>query len=172
MELRLREIKDEDSRVFFKWINNKKLVNFNSNYKPISQKDHENWFYKIQNQNDSIYFTITLYSNNKGEKIIGSTSLRKIDYINKKAQFQIRIGEIDEHNKGWGTLTVQKMVEFAFLDLNLNRIELEVFETNSQAKRVYEKCGFKIEGIKEQDIYINGKYVNVILMAILKNSDN
>jgi len=169
-ELVLREVREEDSETLFKWINNKKLVNFNSHYQPISRKSHDQWFSNIQNREDFIIFSIVLLLNKSEETLIGTTSLRNIDLINRKAEFQIRIGDCSELNKGWGSKTIIEILKFAFLNLNLNRVYLDVFETNVRAKKAYEKCGFKLEGIKKKDAFIEGKYVNVFIMAILKEN--
>ena len=52
--------------------------------------------------------------------------------------------------------------------MNLNRIELGVLGSNISGLKLYEKVGFKREGVKRQSIYKNGKFVDVIMMAILK----
>lgn len=52
--------------------------------------------------------------------------------------------------------------------MNLNRIELGVLESNTRALKLYEKVEFNREGVKRQSIYKNGKFVDMIMMAILK----
>jgi len=47
------------------------------------------------------------------------------------------------------------------------KVYLEVFEINEKAKKIYEKVGFKTEGIKEKHIYNNGQYKNLVCMRIL-----
>ena len=55
----LRELREQDSKTFFKWINNKELVNYNSNFTPVSQKHHDNWFEKVQTAKNIIVFLLT-----------------------------------------------------------------------------------------------------------------
>ena len=52
--------------------------------------------------------------------------------------------------------------------MNLHRIELEVFDYNPRAKAMYEKAGFKEEGIKREALYMNNEFHNVYIMSILK----
>ena len=61
------------------------------------------------------------------------------------------------------------MVNYAFEDLNLNRVELSALESNERAIGLYKKIGFQVEGIKRNAYYKQGSYVNKIDMAILKN---
>lgn len=57
---------------------------------------------------------------------------------------------------------------FAFEELGLHRLELDVFSFNKRAKHLYEKSGFKVEGIRRDAILDEGKYADDILMSILE----
>ena len=60
------------------------------------------------------------------------------------------------------------LVRHGFETLNLNRIWLYVFEDNPRAIHVYEKVGFKREGLLRQDRFHEGHYWDTILMSILR----
>ena len=53
--------------------------------------------------------------------------------------------------------------------LRLHRLELEVFSFNPRAQHVYEKAGFRKEGVRRDAVLDNGRYADVILMAILED---
>lgn len=59
-------------------------------------------------------------------------------------------------------------VNYAFLELNLNRMELQVYSHNLRDQKCYFKVGFKKEGRRKQAIFTNGEYYDSILMAILQ----
>ncbi|MDR2190210.1 MAG: GNAT family N-acetyltransferase [Candidatus Peribacteria bacterium] len=80
----------------------------------------------------------------------------------------ILIGEVDEHSKGYGTDAIQCLLDYGFNQLNLNSIELHVFDFNAKAKRCYEKCGFKEIGHRRQAYFNNGKYHDAIYMDITR----
>lgn len=52
---------------------------------------------------------------------------------------------------------------------NITRLELSVICSNSVAKHLYEKNGFKVEGIKRNTMIIDGEYVDEFSMAKLYN---
>ncbi|MCB0168455.1 MAG: GNAT family N-acetyltransferase [Anaerolineae bacterium] len=54
------------------------------------------------------------------------------------------------------------------LENGLSRIELEVFASNQVAKALYEKLGFEQEGIKRRARYLDGIWDDLIMMALLK----
>src|SRR2546427_590878 len=51
--------------------------------------------------------------------------------------------------------------------LGLNKISLDVLEYNTRALRTYERLGFQREGVHREDIYKDGRFVNVMRMSIL-----
>ncbi len=56
----------------------------------------------------------------------------------------------------------------AFERLGLHRLELDVYSFNPRARRVYEKAGFRREGILRDSIRDGEGYADDILMAILE----
>jgi RimJ/RimL family protein N-acetyltransferase len=68
--------------------------------------------------------------------------------------------------KGIGTRLLTEILKQAAAR-GLHRVELEVFEENSAAIALYNKAGFKKEGRKSHAVRIEGKYINVVMMAII-----
>ena len=48
-----------------------------------------------------------------------------------------------------------------------HRVELTVREHNTRAIALYEKIGFKTEGVQREAVHVDGAYEDVILMAVL-----
>ena len=82
------------------------------------------------------------------------------------------IGKKAYQGKGYGTEAINVLKRFVFQTLNLNRLELDVYEINARAYQCYVKCGFKEEGRMRQRLYRDGRYWDVIKMAILREDDN
>ena len=160
----LRELRSEDRNEYFNWINDRKLVNFNSSFRPVSWSEHCQWFESIASQNETHIFSII---SKKDDVLIGSCSLRNIFQQAKNAELQIRIGVQYYRNKGYGTSAIKLLLQFGFLDLNLKRIYLNVFSNNLAAIKSYEKVGFIKEGLKRKAVFIEGKYLDVLMMSIL-----
>jgi len=60
------------------------------------------------------------------------------------------------------------LLQYAFATLNMNRIELTVFEFNEQALRCYRKLGFVEEGRRRQRRFVAGRYWDQLDLAILR----
>ena len=164
-KITLRTLRQEDSSSYFKWINNKALVLYNANYRPISLSEHETWFNNVILDSNKCIFSII---ENQNKTLIGTCSLNNIDPTHHNAELQIRIGEAAYQNQGLGCNAVKLLVEYGQKTLELQRIYLHVFCSNTRAIRAYEKCGFISEGTLRQAACINGEYINMKLMSIIK----
>lgn len=162
----LSALMEGDSEKMIKWINTRELVLFNSFYKPISKNQHEEWINNIQKRNDVYLFCIRLSGT---DELIGTCQLHSINFIDRNAEVQIRIGEIQNQGQGFGTEALELLVQFAFNDLNLIKVYLYVIEDNKNAIRVYEKVGFFREGLLKKHCHIDGGYRNLLIMSILRN---
>lgn len=160
----LAPLTEDDQAQLFVWINERDQVVYNASYKPISNLQHKEWFESVQKRKDVVIFGIR---KTDSSNLIGSCQLVSINHVHRSAELKIRIGEVEERHKGYGTEAVGLLLSFAFNDLNLNRVFLQVFETNQSAIRAYEKAGFVREGLMRNAAYINGEYVAIIPMGIL-----
>jgi RimJ/RimL family protein N-acetyltransferase len=95
-----------------------------------------------------------------------------IDQHDRSAEIGISIGEKEFWDQGYGTKAIRLIVGHGFGNLNLNRIYLRVYETNPRGKRCYEKAGFSVDGRLRQARFLEGKYVDVFIMSILKSEWN
>ena len=163
---KLREIEKKDIEIINKWRKNEELIqNLGATYRYINLDVENKWYDNyLVNRNTTVRCAITM----EDDDIIGLITLANIDNVNRTAVLHIMIGEEENCGKGVGSFAISKMLSHAFLDLNLNRVELEVLTQNIRAKKTYEKLGFKYEGTKREAYFKNGNYNDVEIMAILK----
>lgn len=159
-------LRDGDLPVLFEWINRPDEVHWNSAYRPVSETDHREWFDAIRRRKDVVIFAIRTTAD---DRLIGTCQLHGIDPLHRTAELQIRIGEPEERGRGAGTQAVRQLLRFGFRDLNLRRIFLHVFADNAGAIRTYEKVGFRREGALREAAHIDGRYVDVVVMGILRS---
>lgn len=164
-KVKLSPILKEDAPILFKWINDAETVRFNNTYKPISWESHIVWFEALGKDTSKVIFGIRSFED---DRLIGTIQLTNIHTIYRSAEISIRIGEHSDRNRGVGSAAIKLAVQFAFNDLNLMRVYLHVFADNSRAVSVYKKIGFLEEGRLQRAAYINGKWVDVLVMALLK----
>ena len=104
----------------------------------------------------------------KNEKVIGHVGLYNIDFRVRKAEFAILIAGDENQGKGYGTLCTEFMIQYAFSELNTRKITLSLLSDNVRALNLYKKLGFEQEGRLKEEQYGNGKFNDLILMALFR----
>jgi RimJ/RimL family protein N-acetyltransferase len=59
------------------------------------------------------------------------------------------------------------MLQHAFGDLNIHRVYLSVLADNARAIRLYERIGFRHEGVQREAVFKCGRYIDLLTMAAL-----
>ena len=98
-------------------------------------------------------------------EMIGTVELRKLQNDDKSMIICCFLIDPDCTGKGFGQITLQRIKEYAFNKLKIDRLVLKVYAYNVCAIRCYEKAGFCVE---EFHIAENQKW-NSYLMSITKN---
>ncbi len=102
----------------------------------------------------------------EGGVAIGSGGFFTIETAPRTAVLGIWLGK-PYWDEGLGTDAVRTLCRFGFEHMNLQRIELTVFETNPRARRAYEKVGFVVEGTRRRSEFAGGRHVDSYLMGLL-----
>lgn len=99
---------------------------------------------------------------------IGNAGLHRIDPINRSAVFGLVIGVRECWHRGYGTEATRLVTDYAFRRLNLHRVELDVAADNPRARRVYERVGYQLEGVRRDAYYVYGAYSDGLIMSVLR----
>jgi RimJ/RimL family protein N-acetyltransferase len=167
--VRLRGLELTDLPNMQRWINDPDVIRGLTIYTPYSSVDEQNWFdTMMKGPKEEHAYVIEIFEDNNWIPV-GSTVFHNIDWKNRSTEIGISIGEKKYWNRGFGRDTMRLMLRHAFNDLNLNRVYLNVFETNENAKKTYLATGFIEEGRLRQDIYKNGRYIDVFMMSVLRS---
>lgn len=163
----LRPMEESDTQDIVRW-RNTDFVRKNFIYqKPFTAEGHQHWIETMVKTGKVKQFMICPYlSGEKAcDKAVGSVYLRDIDPVHRKAEYGVFIGEADALGKGYGTEAAQMMLRYGFGELQLHKIMLRVLAENEGAKCCYEKAGFRQEAYLKDEVFLNGAYHDVILMA-------
>lgn len=101
-------------------------------------------------------------------QIIGESVINEIDWELRCANFRIGIFHGAQRGKGIGTWATEVTRDFAFGQLKLHRLELDVYSFNPRAEKAYLKAGFVREGVRRDAILDGDTFADDILMAMLE----
>lgn len=162
----LKSITAEDTENIIRWRNKESVRKNFLDQRPFTVQGHTNWLNNMVNTGKVAQFIIY----DKAEHLpVGSAFLRDIDYIDKKAEYGIFIGEDTARGKGIGTDAAKAIVQYGFSRLKLHKIFLRVLSENKGAIKSYQKAGFTQEAYLKDEVFINGEYRDIILMAVINS---
>jgi RimJ/RimL family protein N-acetyltransferase len=118
-----------------------------------------------EDQTNTYWFAIRALED---DRLLGEVDLSVINWGSRDAFVGIGIGEREFWGKGYGSEAMELLLRYAFNELNLRRVSLNVFEFNERALHSYEKVGFRIEGRERQVIQREGRRWDMIDMGILR----
>lgn len=130
--------------------------------KSFSYEEIKSYLEKCINSKDRADFFIV----NPFGVIIGESVLNEIDFKEMSANFRITIFNKEERNKKIGSWAVKETIKYGFENLKLNKITLNVFSFNINAKRTYLLAGFKTEKVIKDSVIFNGNFCDEILMTL------
>lgn len=110
------------------------------------------------------FVAVIIYNGQK----IGLIGFKLTDFVNKKTEIGYWISKEFE-NKGIVTKSVVKMIDYAFNNLELNRIQIKCGIGNEKSSKIPKKLNFKFEGIERSAELLNGKFIDAEVYSILKD---
>jgi len=132
---------------------------------PLRIEDEEKWYSSLNPFGNGTYsFAILLKDTNE---YIGGCGVNTVDWKNSVAEIGIFLGS-QYHNKGYGTDAMEVLIRFIFKEMNINKIRLHTYSFNKRGIRVYEKVGFKTEGVLRKEIFREGQYHDIVVMGLLR----
>jgi RimJ/RimL family protein N-acetyltransferase len=161
----LRALEVEDLERTHKWHNDPDLYSLlTGTFRFVSMSAERKWLEKrAEFNNHEVNWAIC---ESKTKKHIGNVYLREISWVDRRAGLAIFIGEKGDRSKGYGQSAVKQLLRHAFGDLNLRKVTLPVLASNTVARHIYEKCGFTVEGTLRRHVFKNGRYEDVLVMAV------
>ena len=104
----------------------------------------------------------------QNDLLIGICTIGNVDLISSKCEIAISLTSKNQ-NHGLGSLALRLLITYIFDNLNLHKITLHVLSFNKAAIHVYEKLGFKRQGVLREDAFKFGRYYDSYYYELLKS---
>ena len=157
--------KDINER-YLSWLNDAEVTKWSmAGVFPTTRKDLEDFYKRKCASKTDIIFAIVAKGTGKH---IGNIKLGDINWIHRFADLGIMIGERKYWGKGYGREACSLLLEYAFNRLNLNKIILGVYATHIPAIKAYKGAGFRSEGRLKKMLSLHDRYVDRVIMGVLK----
>jgi RimJ/RimL family protein N-acetyltransferase len=150
--------------LYNKWVNDPEVTQWLKVDPPLSLEMEHNWVDGVCREGRMVFTILT-----KEGKPIGNLGMEEISWKHRRASMGIMIGEKEYWGKGYGSDAIITLLRYAFEELGMRRVDLFTDLDNVRARRTYQKCGFREEGVMRQFRSKNGRVVDEVLMSILSS---
>lgn len=102
------------------------------------------------------------------EQFVGLIGFKDTDLDNHKIEIGYWLSQYAQ-GKGIMTQSVSKLVDYAFNELGMNRVQIKVAVGNKKSRHIPEKLGFKQEGIeRESELLVDNVFADIVVYSLLK----
>lgn len=163
----IRESEFNDYEYFAKWEVDPVVTEFLSYDEGRTYEDVVSEAYA--NKADPSKIDYTIVDKDTG-KPIGRVFISRIDPHSDSLDItKIYIGEADYRGKGVAREVMEEILKYCFMFMHMERVTLDYYNGNDRASSLYEKMGFKNEGVARNSTKKDGKYYDLNLMSMLRS---
>lgn len=138
--VRLRLLAEDDLDMTLAWRNREDVRGWFKHSDVITPEAHRAWFASLQQTDDALMFIV---EDAVSHVPVGQVSIYGIDREVGEAEVGRFIAAPGASGKGLIREAIAALVAFAFSELGLQRVFLEVYADNARAIRLYESLGFE-----------------------------
>lgn len=163
--IRLVPLGPQHARDAFEALQDPEVLRLTGTHRTFTFEEIEIWCASRAEQTDRIDMAIEDISTGD---YAGGLSLNGVDSDNESAGFRIDL-IATYRGRGYGPEATRLILRYAFDEIGLHRVQLEVFWYNERALRSYEKCGFVLEGRMREALRWDGHWHDTLVMGVLRS---
>lgn len=99
-------------------------------------------------------------------KIVGATGYHGMDRASRSAEIGYWIAE-EYMGRGLVTRCLERLLEYGFEELELNRIVIKCATENLRSQAIPERLGFTREGVERDGDWLHTRFVDQIVYSLL-----
>lgn len=158
----IRKLEREDASFMLEWMRDVEITdNFKFDFSIMDERKVEEFIDNSFSEANK-HFAIV----DKKDEYMGTISLKMIDLKNRNAEYAIVMRK-KAQGTGLALAATREILQYAFKELHLHRVYLNVLDKNKRANTFYKKCGFRMEGTFHEHVYLKGKFYDLNWYSIV-----
>lgn len=166
----LREVRQTDvNENYYKWMNDIEITRYTeSRFYPYSMEQLQTYVSSLDGKRDSVFLAVIA---KESSQHVGNIKLGNIDWIHRRADIGVIIGEKAVWGKGYASEAIALLSDYAFKRLNLHKVWAGCYSNNTGSIKAFQKAGFVEEGIQRKHYYYNGGYIDLVLLGKINEGE-
>lgn len=168
----LRALERSDLERNLRWVNDREVTEHLLLRYPMSEESERAWLEAVISRTPSYAagadFAIEVAAGEFAGEHIGNCGLQPVHPLDRSAELGVMIGAKAHWGRGYGFDALRTLITFGFRELNLRRVWLRVDADHPRAIALYERLGFRGEGLLRSADWRRGRPVDVLVMGILR----
>ena len=163
----LRAVEVKDLEQLTSWRNNQDFRKYFREYKETNSIAQKKWFEeKVLSDPFTMMFSIVKLDD---DELIGCCGLVYIQWVYRHADLSLYIGRKDAYidELGYAKESAELLLNHGFNSLGLNKIWTEIYDFDKKKKKLYDKLGFKVDGVLRENYFFDNKFWNSYVLSIL-----
>ena len=165
----LRAIQAKDlNETYLAWLNDPAVNRYlETRYLPQSSEALHSYWESHRDDPSSPWFAICLLDQNRH---IGNIKLGPINWLHRRADISLFIGDRQCWGQGYATEAISLVRDWAFQELDLQKLNAGIYVGNLGSRRAFEKSGFELEGTLRQEVVSSGQRLDTWRLGLPRNS--
>lgn len=165
-----RPVELEDADVLAEWMNDAETRRFlDHRVWPIGREAEREWVEKHSSQFGTARRDVVLIAADRADGLpVACSGLHAINWVGRAAEWGVVVGP-GRRGRGYGREVAEQMLRYAFTELNLLRVALEVCSAHTAGIACYDAVGFVREGALRRAFWSRGTYHDSIVMSVLRD---
>ncbi|HEV3026403.1 MAG TPA: GNAT family N-acetyltransferase [Planctomycetota bacterium] len=161
--LYLRPVTEADvTERYVAWLNDPDVTKY-MGWRAFPSTAHEiSDYVRSKRRGDSLFLALIVRSR---ERHIGNIHLGPIDWVHRRAELSMMIGDKTAWGKGYMTEAFNLVITHAFKTLHLNKLKAGTEVDNTASVKVFHKTGWLEEGTLRRETFRDGAYRDILLFA-------
>ncbi|HEX5940286.1 MAG TPA: GNAT family protein [Dehalococcoidia bacterium] len=165
--VRLAARRPEDAELFSLWGNDSEYRRYQDS-RPAMPESAAEFASRPEREPEADRFEFRLRTI-EDDQLIGFVNLLEVQWSQRNAMLAVGVADREYWGKGYGSDAVSLALRYAFDELNLHRLNLNVWSLNPRAIRAYEKAGFVRRALLRGDTLKDAVRSDSILMSITQD---
>lgn len=158
--LLLRALEPTDlNTTYLGWLNDPEVSRYlETRFLPQTHEALQAYWQAHRDDPASPWFAICLAGDGRH---IGNIKLGPIQWLHRRADLSLFIGDRGCWGQGYASEAIALLRDWAFSELDLQKLNAGIYAGNIGSRRAFEKCGFVLEGTLQQEVVSAGQRLDV-----------